>query len=130
MTGHATLSMTGRKRSKVLREPSLKAGIWVSAQVRQCSIQSIGIYVRHKGDPDAGSIVLKLDRLDGTSVMLSQSRDGTGARTWLAPLGMAAVANPAAEEYLERRIARDPDIWILEIEDPAGKYLPDAPIVE
>lgn len=113
-----------------MREPSLKAGIWVSAQIRTCDISALPAMVRRKGDPDAGSIILKLDRLDGTSVVLSQSRDGAGARTWLAPLGRDAVQNDNAESYIARRVARDPDIWVLEIEDPGGRYKPDAPVVD
>ncbi len=113
-----------------MREPSLKAGIWVSAQVRLCDIAAMPAMVRRKGDPDAGSIILKLDRLDGTSVVLSQSRDGAGARTWLAPLGRAAAADADAETYIARRISSDPDVWVLEIEDPGGRYEPDAPVVD
>ncbi|MDA0997106.1 MAG: DUF1491 family protein [Proteobacteria bacterium] len=111
-------------------EPSLKTGIWVSAQIRLCDITNMPALVRHKGDPDAGSVILKLDRLDGTSMLLSQSRDGEGRRAWLAPLGRAAAGNDKIEEYIGRRLAQDPDIWVLEIEDRHAAYIPDAPVLD
>jgi len=85
--------------------------------------------VRRRGDADAGSILLRLDRLDGTSMVLSQIRDAMGARNWLRATGPDYVSEADAESYITRRIQADPDIWVLEIEDRDGRYEPDAPLV-
>jgi len=110
-------------------EPALKAGIWVSAQIRLCDIMSMPAIVRRRGDADAGSILLRLDRLDGTSMVLSQIRDAMGTRNWLRATGLDYVPDADAEAYITRRIQADPDIWVLEIEDRDGRYEPDAPVV-
>lgn len=112
-----------------MSEPSLKAGLWVSAHVRLCDLQSLPAVVRRKGDPDAGSIVLRIDRLNGRSRVLSQVRDAEGRRCWLSALGTEPAPDADVEGYIERRLKTDPDIWIVEIEDRDGRYEPDAPIL-
>ncbi len=112
-----------------MSEPALKAGIWVSAQIRLCDTMSMPAMVRRRGDADAGSILLRIDRLDGHSMVLSQIRDAMGARNWLRATGPHFVPDADAEAYISRRIQADPDIWVLEIEDRHGRYEPDAPVV-
>ena len=85
--------------------------------------------VRRRGDPDAGSIILRLDKLNGYSKVLSQSRDAAGNRSWLIANGGEPLSDPEVEGYLDRRVASDPDIWILEIEDRYDKYELDAPVI-
>ncbi len=112
-----------------MREPALKAGIWVKAQLRLCNAKAVPAYIRRKGDPDAGAILIRLDRLDGTSTVLSQVRTADGARAWMRGTGDAPVADAEAEKYIERQASFDPDIWVLEIEDPNDSYRPDDDIV-
>lgn len=114
---------------KSLEEPRVKASIWVSAQIRMCGLLALPAVVRRRGDPDAGSILIRLDRLDGHSVLLSQSRDAEGRQVWMSRNGAAPMPDPDVEQYIERRIKSDPDIWILEIEDRNGQYQPDAPVI-
>lgn len=112
-----------------MREPALKAGIWVNAQVRLCNQNHMPAMVRRRGDADAGSILIIIDQLDGTAFVLSQVRDAEGARNWLKVTGEQPVPYNESEAYIQRRAATDPDIWVLEIEDKAGAYKPDAPVV-
>lgn len=110
-------------------EPRIKASIWISAQVRMCGLQALPAVVRRRGDPDAGSILIRLDRLNGYSVLLSQSRDAEGNRVWLMAGSSEPMPDADAENYIQRRIKTDPDIWVLEIEDRDNQYQPDAPII-
>lgn len=112
-----------------MHEPAVKAGLWISSQIRICDINAIPAFVRRRGDPDAGSILIRLDRLDGRSIVLSQIRDAEGQRKWLMATGPEPVDDGTAEAYLDRRVRSDPDIWILEIEDRHATYKPDAPVV-
>lgn len=112
-----------------MREPSLKAGLWVSAQLRLCNQSDLPAFVRQKGDADAGSILIVVDHLDGTAYVLSQIRDADGARNWLRVTGEAPIPYSETEAYISRRTRSDPDIWVLEIEDRDGTYAPDAPVV-
>lgn len=112
-----------------MREPALKAGIWINAQVRICNQSHMSAMVRRRGDSDAGSILIIIDRLDGTSYVLSQIRDADGARNWLKVTGAEPVPYAESESYIQRRAGTDPDIWVLEIEDRDNVYTPDAPVV-
>jgi len=110
-------------------EPSLRVEIWVKAQIRMCDINMTPAYVRRKGDPDAGAVLLKLDKLDGTVEVLTQVRTGEGAKAWSRGTGDAPVPEAEAEAYIERQLKYDPDIWVLEIEDRGGSYAVDGEIV-
>lgn len=46
--------------------------------------------------------------------------DDFGRRNWIAPLGSDPVSSQAADEFLSRQAAIDPDIWILDIDDANG----------
>ena len=110
-------------------EPKLKAGLWVKAQIRRCDVEMIPIAVVRRGDADAGTVILKLNRMDGTCDLLSQTRDMDGRPAWMRPISAALVPEAKADEYIERQASRDPDFWVVEIEDARGTYEPDEPII-
>ncbi len=89
----------------------------------------IPIFIRHKGDADAGSIVLKLDRGAKGCSVLSQVRDPDGAAAWMYGGGGELITDAAAEAYIERQTGRDPDLWVIEIEDPKNRYVIDGNII-
>ena len=45
----------------------LKSAIWVAAYIRRCHIEGSFAVVRRRGAEEAGSIFVKIDRLDGTA---------------------------------------------------------------
>lgn len=100
-----------------MAEPRVKTQLWVQAALRLSDgAGRPGVVVR-RGDADAGSVVVVLRGRAGISV-LSQARTAEGAPAWLRATGAAAVDEAAAEAYLARQVARDPDLWILEFEAP------------
>jgi len=108
----------------------LKSGIWVQAQIRLCTIANLAAYVAKKGDPDAGAIFLRINKLDGSNLIYSQTRDQTGDIAWSLAAGGEAMDDREAFEYLEKQQKYDPDLWILEIEDPTEKYQFDGEILK
>ena len=56
--------------------------------------------------------------LDG----FAPARNGEGERIWLdlsaGPLG---AEEAAVDDYVAKRVVNDPDIWLIEIEDRAGR---------
>jgi len=106
-----------------MSEPSLKAEIWIKAQIRICDINLISAMVTHRGDSDAGAILLKLNRLDAGVEVLCQTRDTEGNHAWMRGTGEGLVSEAEAETYIAKQMLYDPDIWVLEIEDPKLQYV-------
>ncbi len=79
------------------------------------------VLVRQKGDPDRGTVTLLLNTLDGQVQILVQQRDFDGNLAWINPLRDSELPESEAEAYLQRLAKRDPDAWILEVEDRLGR---------
>ena len=107
----------------------IKAGLWVQAQIRVCDLKSIPIMIRHKGDSDSGAILLKIDCGEVGCCVLSQVRDLDGKPGWMYGGGAELIGDSEAEAYIKRQIDRDPDLWVVEIEDQKGRYQLDGDIV-
>ena len=107
----------------------LKTGLWIKAQIRLCDIGAISAVVSHRGDADAGAVLLKIDRLAGGCEVLSRMRSLDGELGWIRGTGPDPVDEAAADDYVRRQIERDPDLWVLEIEDPLGRYELDGPLL-
>ena len=112
-----------------MSEPSLKAEIWIKAQIRICDINFISAMVIRRGDTDAGAILLKLNRLDAGVEVLCQTRDSMGKHAWMRGMGEGLVSELQAKNYITKQIQYDPDIWVLEIEDPRFQYVIDGKII-
>ena len=68
--------------------------------------------VLRKGDHWGGAVIVKLNLLDGTFKVLSQTRDLDGRVAWLAAQQGALLAEADATAYIERQVKRDPDLWV------------------
>jgi hypothetical protein len=108
--------------------PRLKAGIFVRALVRRAEVAGAQAYVVRKGSEEAGAIVLKISKLDGSFAVLNQARNGAGDLVWARPLG-EAPDEEKSRAWFERQVKFDPDLWIVEIEDRQGRTFVDEPVV-
>lgn len=104
----------------------LKSAIYVQALIRRCETSGASAYLVRRGAEEAGAVFIKQSRLDGTFTVLSPARRGE-ERVWTRPLGEAATEERCSE-YFTKQIRFDPDIWIVEIEDRAGRTFVDEPI--
>lgn len=104
--------------------PRLTAEFWVQAYLARLRLADIPAFVTARGDATAGAVVVKANRLDGTAAAFARSYDAAGARVW-TPL----VDGPEAEvdAALDRQRRFDPDLWVIEVEDRAGRTLLDEP---
>lgn len=105
----------------------LKSAIWVAAYMRRCNTEGSYAVVRRRGAEEAGAIFVKVSRLDGTAALFGpapqsafdDARPAEHLFTAFFPQGFV----PEAE--VEARIAReqkfDPDLWLVEVEDRAGR---------
>lgn len=85
---------------------------------------------RRRGDADSGAIMVKLTLGDGRAFLLIQTFDGDGRRAWMRQGGMEPIDDAAAEAAIEKAIARDPDLYVIEIEDAQARLMLDAPVLD
>jgi hypothetical protein len=104
--------------------PRLTAEFWVQAYLARLRLADIPAFVTRRGDATAGAVIVKLNRLDGSAAAFARSYDAAGTRVW-TPLTDAT--EPDVDAALERQRRFDPDLWIVEIEDRAGRTLLDEP---
>lgn len=103
----------------------LTTDLWVSAYLTRLRLSDIPVYVTAKGDATAGTVVVKCATLDGQARAVQRSYDlMTGARVWVT---LAEGAEAEVDAALSRQRARDPDLWLIEIEDRQGRTLLDQP---
>jgi hypothetical protein len=107
----------------------LTTGLWVMAQVRLCDLAFIPATVVRRGDADAGTVLLKLNRFEAGVTVYTQASSTGDEPTWSRGTGPQPVSEAEADAYIERQVKYDPDVWILEIEDRRGQYKIDGKIV-
>ncbi len=103
----------------------LTAEFWVQAYLRRLQLADIPAYVIRRGDATAGAVLVKLATLDGRAQAFERSFDlMTGARRWIV---LAEGEERSVDEVVARARSRDPDLWVIEIEDRHGRNLLDEP---
>jgi hypothetical protein len=103
--------------------PRLTAEFWVSAYIKRLRLEDIPAFVTARGDATAGAVIVKLNTLDGRAQAFQRSFDAEGARIWVA---LAEGDEAAVDAALARQRGFDPDLWVIEVEDRAGRTLLDA----
>lgn len=103
--------------------PRLAASLWVSAYLTRLRLADIPAYVTARGDATAGAVVVKVATLDGQARAFQRSFDlMADVRVWVV---LADGAERDVDAALTRHRARDPDLWVIELEDKAGRSLLD-----
>ena len=101
----------------------LTASFWVSAYLARLRLADIPAFVVAHGDDTAGTVLVKLNRLDRTATAFQRSFDlMTGARAWVI---LTEGDEAEVDAALRRQRARDPDLWVIEVEDRQGRHLLD-----
>ena len=93
----------------------------INAQTRIAAREGVYITVARRGYDASGTVLLKINRLDGTARVLNQVRY-EDELVWSPVSQTDPMDEKAAEAYLARQAAIDPDIWIIEIEDKQGRH--------
>ena len=106
-------------------EPRLRTGFWVQTQLRICDLAAIPFVVLKRGDADAGAVLLRIDKGMRGIVVLAREYGADGKRHWKPALGDGPTPAEEADSYIARQTSRDPDLWVIDVDDPAGRYKPD-----
>lgn len=109
----------------------LRSDIWVAAYLRRCGVEGVAAVLRRRGAAEAGAILVKIDRLDGTGALFGpapQSEVDHDARLFARLHKDDWIDTAALEQRLKREIAFDADLWIVEVEDRLGRSFLDLAI--
>jgi len=104
-----------------MADDRLPTGLWVDAHLRRCHAAAVPVYVVHKGAYAAGTVMVKIVLRTKGCVVLSQARGMDGELGWLRAFDEAPVDESRADAYIRRSIERDPDLWVIEVEDETGQ---------
>ena len=103
----------------------LTARFRVDAYLTRLGIENIPAFVVAHGDDTGGAVLVKLATLDGQAAVFQRSFDlVTGKQTWME---LSSGAERDVDEVITRQRGFDPDLWVIEVEDRAGRHLLDAP---
>jgi len=103
--------------------PRLTARFWVDAYLARLRMFDIPAFVVAHGDDTGGAVLVKLATLDGKAVVFQRSFDlASGERVWVE---LASGAERDVDEAVTRQRGFDPDLWVIEVEDRAGRHLLD-----
>ena len=101
----------------------------MSAQIKICDLAIIPVVVKRKGDPDSGQVIIIRDLLCGKYEVFLQTIEIGGGLRWRCANSQQPIDDMAVCNILKKEVKFDPDIWILEIEDPGRRYEFDVPII-
>ena len=107
----------------------LKTEIWVQALVRTAQVGGAFATVARRGDRDGGAVLVKSLTLDGRARVYAPALNAAGERVWLdLSSGHLGDDEAAVDAYVAKRLSADPDLWVVEIEDRAGRTFLTDPI--
>jgi hypothetical protein len=105
----------------------LRSDFWVSAYLRRCAVEGVDAALRKRGASEAGAIFVKVDHLDGTASLYGPAPqlflDDSGERLFTPVL--QAVTPLDVEERMTRELRFDSDLWLVEVDDRAGRHFLD-----
>ncbi|MDC0739222.1 DUF1491 family protein [Cognatishimia sp. SS12] len=103
----------------------LTAEFWVQAYLARLRLADIPAFVVSHGDNTAGAVLVKLNTLDGQAKAYQKTFDlMSGNRAWMV---LSEGAEPDVDAALQKQRSFDPDLWVIEVEDRAGRHLLDEP---
>jgi hypothetical protein len=108
----------------------LKSSIWVAAYLRRCQTEGVFGAVRRRGAEEAGAVFVKVAMLDGNAMLYGPAPQTVYDESRpIERVFAATTAQPVLEALVEERLTKevrfDPDAWIVETEDRAGRHFLD-----
>jgi hypothetical protein len=95
--------------------------LWVYALLRRASLGGAFATVGRKGHSGGGAVLVKqVNRRAGVARLYAEATRGDGEQVWMQPTGSTNEAD--LDAYIARAIRIDPDLWVVEIDDPEGRH--------
>jgi hypothetical protein len=108
----------------------LKSSIWVAAYLRRCQSEGVFGAVRRRGAEEAGAVFVKVALMNGNAMLYAPAPqtvydDSRPIERIFMPSPPQPVEERKIEERLMKEMSFDPDVWIVEVEDKAGRHFLD-----
>jgi hypothetical protein len=107
----------------------VKAAIFVAAYVRRVNATGEGFAViARKGAEEAGAILIRIDRLDGTGDLYVPAPQSAydehrpTDRLFVRRFTDGPVSNARIDDVIARELRIDPDLWLIAVDDRAGRH--------
>ncbi|WP_298919356.1 DUF1491 family protein [uncultured Roseobacter sp.] len=103
----------------------LTARFWIDAYLARLRVHDIPAFIVAHGDDTAGSILVKVNKLDGQATVYHRSYNlMEDSREWSI---LEQGDDVEVDASVNRQRGFDPDIWVIEVEDRQGRHLLDQP---
>jgi hypothetical protein len=99
----------------------LPAHLEVSSLLRRVQSEGGFATVLHKGERDAGTILVVLAENGGNMRLYERMPQLDGTRAWTLARTQDTEKQQEFAQYLERRTTQDPDTWVLELDIADGE---------
>ena len=101
----------------------LTSEMLVTAMLRRADRLGIPAAVLRRGDQRAGSLFVEIEKSPTEAALLGRVTSFEGGYEWVRLTGAGWVAPLEVSEKLERESQRDPDCWVISVQDRAGRNI-------
>lgn len=103
---------------------AVKTAIWVAAHLRRCFGQGLTGVIARRGAEEAGSVLVRVILRDGSIRLFGPAPgpafDESGRRRFRLKLAATLDEASVVDAMIARELRFDPDLWVVDIDDPAG----------
>tara|TARA_B100000963_G_C22380489_1_gene559908 strand:- start:171 stop:509 length:339 start_codon:yes stop_codon:yes gene_type:complete len=101
----------------------LTTSILVSSALRHAQVNGILAAVLRQGDEQAGTIFVEVEIDSVKSSLYGRQVSFDGDYEWVCLTGEVPVSAADVAERLQKETSRDPDCWIICVQDPKGRNI-------
>jgi len=109
---------------------AVKTAIWVAAHLRRCFGEGLTGVIARRGAEEAGTVFVRVILRDGSVRLFGPAPgpafDEAGRRRFRLRIATTLDETGVVDAMIAREVRFDPDLWVLDIDDPSGSGLLDA----
>ena len=111
-------------------EDRLPTHVWADALVRRALSAGAAAFILQRGDAARGDVLVKVSELNGEAHLYGPAMGMDGSRVFINFAHAQGIGPDEADvdAYIARARARDRDLWVIEVEDRAGRHFITEPI--
>lgn len=99
----------------------LPTHVEVAGLIRAVEAQGGFAMVIHKGEREAGAFLVIVTERGANARIYQRVPSLDGDRTWMQVKAQVAEDNSEFQDYLNRRLQNDPDLWVVELDIANGE---------